>query len=85
MEDNMTLTIEEKQAVEKYQREIKNAMAAVGSLRRQYIHSEGELVSRLNDLENEFMNHLKALAKNRGMPEDEDWIFDPNKYTFLKK
>lgn len=86
MEENkMVLTIEEKQAVQKYQQEIKDAMAALGSVRRQALRSENSLLQRVDNLENEFMNHLRALAKNRGMPEDEDWIFDPNQYGFVKK
>jgi hypothetical protein len=86
MEENkMILTIEEKQAVERYQGEIKDAMAALGSVRRQALRSEHSLLQRIDNLENEFMNHLRALAKNRGMPDDEDWIFDPNTFSFVKK
>lgn len=84
-ENNMTLTIEEKQAVEKYQKELKDAMAALGSLRRQYARSESNLLIRLDNIENEFMNHLKVLAKNRGMGEEEDWVFDPNTFAFVKQ
>lgn len=86
MEENkMVLTIEEKQAVERYQQDIKDAMAALGSLRRQAMRSENSILSRLDTLEGELMNHLRVLAKNRGMPEDEDWIFDPNSFSFVKK
>ncbi len=85
MEDSMILTIAEKQAVEKYQQEIKDALAAVGSIRRQFHRSEQSLLSRVDNLENELMNHLRALAKNRGMPEDEDWVFDPTTFSFVKK
>jgi len=81
----MILTIDEKQVVQKYQHDIKDVMAALGSVRRQTIRSESSLLGRLDKLENELMNHLKALAKNRGMPENEDWVFDPNQYGFTKK
>lgn len=86
MEENkMILTIEEKQAIQKYQYDIKDAMATIGSIRRQYARAESNLLTRLDQLENEFMNHLRALAKDRGMPDGEDWIFDPNTYGFVKK
>lgn len=85
MEDKMVLNIEEKQAVEKYQQDIKDLMAALGSIRRQYIHSENNLLNKLDTMENEFMNYLRELAKERGMPEGEDWVFDPNVYGFIKK
>lgn len=85
MEEKMKLNDEEKVAVEKYQMEIKNTMAAVGSVRRQALKSEQELIQRLDNLENEFLNHLRALAKKREMPDDEDWVFDPNTYGFVKK
>jgi len=85
MEENMVLTIEEKQAVQKYQQDIKDSMAAIGSVRRQALRTEQTLLERLSSLENEFMNHLRALAKNRGMPDEEDWVFDPNTYGFIKK
>jgi hypothetical protein len=86
MEENkMVLTIEEKQAVQQYQQGIKDAMATLGSIRRQYARTESNLLSRLDQLESEFMDCLRTLAKSRGMPENEDWVFDPNTYGFVKK
>lgn len=86
MEENkMILTIEEKQAVQQYQQGLKEAMATLGSFRRQYVNTENNLLTKLNQLENEFMNHLRALAKNRGMPDNEDWVFEPHTYEFVKK
>jgi len=86
MEENkMILTIEEKQAVQQYQNGIKEAMATLGSFRRQYVRTENNLLTKLDQIEDEFLNHLRTLAKNRDMPENEDWIFDPTTYGFVKK
>ena len=81
----MILTDEEKFAVQKYQNDIKDVLIALGSVRRQLINSENDLLSKINDLEKEHMNYLKALATGRGMLEDEEWVFDPITYGFIKK
>lgn len=84
-EEKMNLTIEEKHNIEKYQEEAKNALASIGSLRRQFKNSEDGLFMQLEKVESELMNYLKMLAKARGMDENEDWIFDPNNFCFVKK
>lgn len=86
MEENkMTLTLEEKSAVQKYQKDIRDILTALGSVRKQLIKSENDLLLKIDNLENEYVNYLKMLAVGRGMPEDEDWIFDPGNYVFTKK
>ena len=84
-EEKMALTITEKQAVQKYQSDIKDILAAIGSMRRQFTRSEMNLLQKVDSVESEFMNHLKMLAKNRGMSEDEDWVFNPETFEFVKR
>jgi hypothetical protein len=85
MEDKMILTIEEKHAIQQYQQALKDAMATLGSFRRQFVRTESGLLTKLDELENEFMERLRVFAKDRGMPDNENWIFDPNTFGFVKQ
>lgn len=84
MEDKMLLNEEEKQNILKIQKELKDAMATLGSFRRQIIRNEKNLIEKLDELESEFMTYLRTLAQSRGMPENENWVFDPNTFGFIK-
>jgi tRNA uridine 5-carbamoylmethylation protein Kti12 len=85
MEDTMKLTIEEKQHIQKIQDDIKSALASLGSTRRQFVKTEGKLTAHIDKLEEDFMTYLKVVAKNKGMTDEEDWVFDPNEYGFIKR
>jgi hypothetical protein len=60
-------------------------MATLGSFRRQFVRTESGLLTKLDELENEFMERLRVFAKDRGMPDNENWIFDPNTFGFVKQ
>ena len=84
-ESKMLLGKDEISAVKKYQEEIKENLIALASTRRQFLISERALLDKLSKLENNYLNHLKALAINRGMLDEENWVFDPNLNAFVDK
>jgi uncharacterized coiled-coil DUF342 family protein len=83
--EKISLIKEEIEAIEQYQAEIKDTLAALGSLRRQCVNSENALTDKINRLESDYKSYLKAIAKSKKIPSGENWVFNPNTFDFTKR
>jgi hypothetical protein len=84
-EKNVNLSLEERELIEKSQKELKQLLSLLGSLRHQYVVSENNLLTKIKEMDTELTNLLKLIAKNKGIPSDENWFFDPHTFSFIKK
>lgn len=88
MEEKTVIELQEneKKVIQEYQRAIEGAKSNLGNLRRQYLASENRLIGVMTQAENDFVSHIKKVADSLGLKTDsEDWVFDPNTYTFRKR
>ena len=75
----------EKKDIKKFQQDVKDMLVTLGSIRRQFIKVESEVLGKLNSIEAELIGYLNKLAKEKGMEDGEKWTFDPNTYGFVKQ
>ena len=81
----MKLTEEEIKNVDSFQEKIKDLSANLGATLRHYRKLEENLISKIESAENEYMEYIKNLAKEKGMKENENWIFDRSTQSFSKE
>lgn len=87
MEENgrMRLTEEEAKLVAAYQKILENAKFGLGSLRNQYLLAEARLMGRIESVDKDLLSHLRMLAQSKGISLEENWIFDSETFSFVKK
>lgn len=87
MEENgrMRLTEEEARLVTAYQKTLENAKFGLGSLRSQYLLAEARLMGRIENADKDLLSHLRMLAQSKGISLEENWIFDSETFSFVKK
>jgi hypothetical protein len=81
----MRLTEEEAKLVVAYQKTLENAKFGLGSLRSQYLLAEARLMGRIESAEKDLLSHLRMLAQSKGISLEENWIFDSETFSFVKK
>lgn len=79
------LSNEEKQLAVVYQRQIERSRLTLANLRMQYLAAERRTLEAIDKAQVDFVSHLKALCQTKGIPQKEEWLFDPNELNFKKK
>ena len=79
------LTKEEKQVLEEYQEKISVLLTHIGAVRREYLAKEQSILMRIDENEKEFNSLVQIFAKNKNIPEKEEWMFDIKTMSFIKQ
>jgi len=85
MKDKMEVSPEEKKVIEEYENNFNNLLKKLGGFRRQYMLNEEMLMKRIEQAENDYFSYLKTLAKSRGMPDNEKWLYNAITNKFEKE
>jgi hypothetical protein len=59
--------------------------SVLGAMRRQYLASEQKVLEAISKAESDLFSHIKVLAQSKGISTDENWIFDPKIFSFVKR
>lgn len=78
----VTLTEEEKNMIRAHQELIDRERMTLANLRMQYLASERQVMANMEKAQNDFVSHLKVLSKAKGIPANEEWIFDAATFSF---
>jgi hypothetical protein len=86
METNslVQLTEEEKNVLVQYKQKSDSEAFSLGNLRKQFLASEKQVLERCAKADQDLMDHLRILAKANGVPEDEQWSFSFDTFSFSK-
>ena len=79
------LTQEEKNIVNAHQTLMERHRMSLSNLRMQYLGSERQIIDNIGKAQADFVAHLKMLSQTKGIPEGEEWVFDPNDLKFKKR
>jgi len=79
------LSDEEKNIIRAYQEIMDRERMIVANLRMQYLSSERQVLMGIEKIQNDTISHLKMLLRTKGVPEDENWVFDPTTFSFVQK
>lgn len=83
-EKDIELTEKEIRDIIKQQGKINQYINAIGVLRRQFLESENELLEKLKETENDFINLLKFTFQGKSSEDINDWVFDSSSFVFKK-
>jgi hypothetical protein len=79
------LNEEEINIVKTYQLLVDRQNSVLGAMRRQYLASEQKVLEAISKAESDLFSHIKVLAQSKGISTDENWIFDPKIFSFVKR
>ena len=84
-EDMIVLTEDEKNVVLQYKQKSDQDTFNLGNLRKQFVVSEKQVMDQVSKSDTDLLDHLKMLAKAKSVPEDGEWMFSFETFTFSKK
>lgn len=84
MEDRKELTEEEKKILVQYKQKADQETFSLGSLRKQFFYTEKQVLERVEKADSDLLDHIKMVAKAKGIPEDEQWSYDFESHCFIK-
>ena len=79
------LTQEETTEINNFKIYIDKTYAQLGNVRKQFLIQEKKALEAIEDAESEFMSYMKKIAKNKKIPNDEEWSFDLSTNKFIKQ
>jgi hypothetical protein len=85
MEDSVVLTEEEKKVFIQYKQKSDQETFSLGSLRKQFVYAEKQILERVEKADSDLMDHIKMVAKAKGVPDGGDWVFNMETMSFSKK
>lgn len=83
--DSVDLTEEEKSNILAKQNLLDRNRMFLSTLRLQYLASERRVLDSVEKVQNDFLDYLKNLSVEKGIPQGEDWIYDQNTMSFKKQ
>jgi len=84
-ESMIALTDDEKNVLMQYKQKSDQDTFALGNLRKQFVAAEKQVLEQTNKSDADLLEHLKMLAKAKNVPEDGEWMFSFDSFTFSKK
>ena len=84
-ENDIELTEKEIHDVIKKQNKINQYVNALGTLRRQYLNAELELLEKIKNGEDDIINLLKFIFQSKSVENIDNWIFDSSSFVFKNK
>lgn len=84
-ENTVVLTDDEKNVVLQYKQKSDQDTFNLGNLRKQFNVAEKQVMEQASKSDTDLLDHLRMLAKAKSVPEDGDWMFNFETFTFSKK
>ena len=85
MENNkVALSEDEVRVLREYKIKSDSETFVLGSIRKNFLNAERQQLEKCSKTDQELMEHLRLVAKSKGIPEDEQWTFDFETQSFLR-
>lgn len=82
--EEIKLNEKEIQDVKKYIGSTNSFILSLGTLRKQFVKIETELLEKIDKLENDYYIYLKFIFQNKSSENMENYIFDSENFVFKK-
>ena len=82
--EQIVLTEEEKNVLLQYKQKSDSEAFSLGNLRKNFLASEKQVLEKCVKVDQDLMEHLRMLAKANGIPEEEQWSFSFETFSFSK-
>ncbi len=84
-ENMIALTDDEKNVILQYKQKSDQDTFNLGNLRKQFCVAEKQVMEQVSKADADLLDHLRTLAKAKSVPEDGEWMFNFETFTFSKK
>lgn len=84
MEERVELEESEANMLRNYQKTLDEKRLVVAAMRQRYLRTEKNAFEDIEKCEQDLTLYIKMLAKNKNIPENENWGFDIQNFVFVK-